>query len=339
MRKLYFLFCLSLFAFTVQAQFLMKSNTHLLRTGDEHYFIIANNANPGLEGADIIWDFSNLEERSNLTSYMYSAYTTEKSAEIPEANAVLEEFGNKFYFKVTDGIIEQYGTVTKNNTITKYDEPFVKMVFPFNYGDQYSGNYSGVVEGKNNYQAVFSGTYTLEADAFGTLKLPGNIVYNDVVRIKTEKQQCYNNQNCNCSVISYKWYSQNVRYPLLTIIQNKTSQGVKPTRTAYYAKAENDLSENKNESFISENIKALVYPNPFKDEFKIDYTIQKDADVLIAIYDNSGKRVSSISRLNQKAGNYSETINTNKVGEQLGMYHIRIIAGCESISKTIVRTE
>lgn len=338
MRKLYFVLCLSLFAFTVQAQFLMKSNTHLLRTGDEHHFIIANNANPGLDGAGIVWDFSNLEKRSTLTSHMYSAYTTEKAQEIPEANSVLEEFDNKFYFKVSDGMIEQYGTVTKN-TITKYDEPFVKMVFPFNYGDQYSGSYSGVVEGQNNYQAVFTGTYTLDADAFGTLKLPGNIVYHDVIRIKTEKQQCYNNQQCNCIVISYKWYSQDVRYPLLTIIQSKTSQGIKTTRTAYYANATNKSVDNNNKPLISENIQATVYPNPFKSEFKIDYTITDDSDVMIEIYDNSGKRLSSISKRNQKAGVYTETINSSQLGEQLGMYHIRIIAGDESVSETVVRTE
>jgi hypothetical protein len=60
---------------------------------------------------------------------------------------------------------------------------------------------------------------------------------------------------------------------------------------------------------------------------------------MIEIYDNSGKRISSISKLNQKAGLYSETIQSNKLGEQLGIYHIRIIAGKESISETMVRVE
>ena len=339
MRKFYLAICISMLTYPLQAQFLMQSNTHLLRTGDEHYFIITNNAGPGTGGTNVIWDYSSLEQNSTLTSYMYSAYSTEKSAEIPEANAVLEEFGNKFYFKVSDGLIEQYGTVTQNNTITKYDQPFVKMVFPFNYGDQYSGNFSGVVEGINNYKASFTGTYSLEADAYGTLILPGNIVYKDVVRIKTEKQQCYNNQNCNCSVITYKWYSQDVRYPLLTIIQNKTTQGVKTSRTAYYAKAESKKTDRTDVSFASENIKAKVYPNPFQSEFKIDYTIIQNSDVMIEIYDNSGKRLRSISKLNQKAGLYSETIQSNKLGEQLGIYHIRIIAGNESISETMVRVE
>lgn len=339
MKKFYTIIYLCLFAFGLQAQFLMRSNTHLLRTGDEHCFIITNNVGPGVGGQLITWDFRALSKKSELTSYMYSAYNTEKSMEIPEANAVLEEYGNMFYFKVSDGIIEQYGTVTPNNTITRYDKPFIKMVFPFKYGDSYSGDFSGTIEGQNNYSASFTGTYSHEVDAYGTLILPGNIIYENVIRIKTVKEQCYNNQACNCQVISFKWYSEDVRYPLLTIIQNNTSEGLKTTQTAYFAKAENTNTKQEIKTFSSQNIKAVVYPNPFKGEFKIDYTTSKDSDVVIEIYDNSGKKVCYVSRNNQKAGAYTETINSYNLGSQLGMYHIRIMAGNEIVTKTIVRAE
>lgn len=341
MKKIYLAIVFVGLFLTSHSQFLMKSNTHILREGDEHYFNITNNVNPGPAGETRIWDFSGLETRSQLTSYMYSAYITDNSADIPDANTVLEEFETKFYFKASDGIIEQYGTVTKNNTITKYDKPFVKMVFPFNYGDSYSGDFSGTIEGANNYKANFTGSYLLEADAYGTLILPGNIVCKNVFRIKTVKEQCYNNKSCNCKTISYKWYSEDVRYPLLTIIQNESSKGTRTFRTAYYSKAENknNNTENRNSGLISENIQANIYPNPFSREFQLDYTIQKDSDVIIEIYDNSGKRVSSIKKENQKAGNYTENINSDNLGDQLGMYHIRIIAGKESISKTVIRGE
>ena len=341
MKKIYLAIVLVGFFLSSYSQFLMKSNTHILREGDEHYFNITNNIDPGNAGATQTWDFSNLETKSQLTSYMYSAYTTGNSIDIPEANTVLEEFETKFYFKTSDGIIEQFGTVSKNNTITKYDKPFVKMVFPFNYGDSYTGDFSGTIEGANNYKASFSGTYILEADAYGTLILPGNIIYKNVFRIKTVKEQCYNNSNsCNCSTVSYKWYSQDLRYPLLTIIQSKTSKGTKTMRTAYYAKAENNApNNNKNNSLVSENLKATIYPNPFSKEFKLDYTITIDSDVIIEIYDNSGKKLSSIQKLNQKAGYYTEIINSDEVGSQLGIYHIRIIAGNNSISKTVIRVE
>ena len=95
----------------------------------------------------------------------------------------------------------------------------------------------------------------------------------------------------------------------------------------------------ESKTIISQNIQAVVYPNPFKSEFKVDYTISKDSDVIIEIYDNSGKKIAFVKRTNQKAGIYTETVNSYELGDQLGIYHIRIIAGNESVSKTIVRAE
>ncbi len=326
--------------FASLAQFLMKNNTHMLRSGDEHYFNITNNVAPGAKGPSVVWDFRNLETKSTLTSYMYSAYSTEKTAELPEANTVLEEYGTRFFFKASNGIIEQYGTVTKNNTLTKYDVPFVKMVFPFNYGDSYSGNFSGTIYGKNNYEAQFTGTYLLEADAYGTIILPDNITYDNVFRIKTVKEQCYNGKDaCNCVSISYKWYAEDVRYPLLTIIQSQNSKGIKTIRTAYYSKGENKIDNDSPTKLTAQNVEVNIYPNPFMDEFKLDYTITTDTDVNIEIYDNSGRKLNSIQKLNQKAGYYTEIICNEDVKNQFGMFHIRVIAGNEVVSKTVIRGE
>ncbi|MDA3954115.1 MAG: T9SS type A sorting domain-containing protein [Bacteroidales bacterium] len=89
----------------------------------------------------------------------------------------------------------------------------------------------------------------------------------------------------------------------------------------------------------SENINAKIYPNPFKDVFNLDYTTTIDSDIRIEIYDNSGKKISSIHKPNQSAGNYTETINSTEIGNQLAMFHIRIIAGSEVISKTVISGE
>jgi hypothetical protein len=293
-----------------------------------------------MDGPSVVWDFSSLETQSTLISYMYSAYSAEKSMDIPEANTVLEEYGTQFYFKSYQGKIEQYGTVTKNNTLTIYEKPFVKMVFPFNFGDTYSGDFYGTVYGKNNYEAKFTGTFTLEADAYGTLILPGNMTYSNVFRIKTTKEQCYNGKKtCNCATISYKWYAQDIRYPLLTIIQNSSSTETKTIRTAYYSKAQNSSEDQKPQTFINENIEAKIYPNPFMNEFTLDYTIAIDSDVRIEIYDNTGRKVFANKYANQKAGYYSEIIKSDDIGDQLGIFHVRIISGEEFVSKTIIRGE
>ena len=58
MKKIYLIIIISLVAFSLQAQFLMESNTHILRAGDEHHFIIAKNVDPGIEGASVVWNFN-----------------------------------------------------------------------------------------------------------------------------------------------------------------------------------------------------------------------------------------------------------------------------------------
>lgn len=336
MKKLYiFSILVTVFTLSGYSQFLMKSNSHILQVGDEHYFNITNNVDAGASGAAIVWDFSKLETKSQLTSYMYDVAKTSNSLDIPEANTVLEEFGTRFFFKSTDNIMEQYGTVTAN-TITKYDKPFVKMVFPFDFGDIYSGDFSGTIIGSNFKQEVV-GNYILEADAYGTLIIPTGI-YTNVLRIKTYREEYSKGSKCNCATISYKWYAKDVRYPLLTIIQSQTVNGTTTFRTAYYSKFKiNEVIEK--EELPSENIVASIYPNPFSENFKIDYYLKQDNFVEIEIFDNSGRKVCSVQKDKQPAGYYNETITSDKLGNQMGLFHIRIKAGNEVISKTVIRGE
>ncbi|MFP4024548.1 MAG: T9SS type A sorting domain-containing protein [Thiohalospira sp.] len=338
MKKLYLFLILAATFLTAKSQFVLQNNSHVLRSGDEHYFNLCNTAGEGPSGPAQIWDFSKLETQSQLTSYMYHPDETNHAFDIPDANAVLEEFETKFFFRTSPNMIEQYGTISKNNTISRYDKPFVKMIFPFSYGDIYVGDFSGNVEGKNNYTATFTGSYTLEADAYGTLILP-NKTYHNVVRIKTIKEQCFNNNACNCGTISYKWYAKNIRYPLLTIIKTFSNSGERVIQTAYYSKIKESKAEITNEPLWENIIKANIYPNPFENEFTIDYLLSEDSDITIEIYDQSGRKLYAVNKKNQKAGFYNEIIKNDDIGEQLGMYHIRIVAGDTHISKTVVRSE
>ena len=338
MKKLYLVSIFFICFYTGKSQFVMQNSTHVLQTGDEHYFNICNTADEGPSGPAQVWDFSKLETQSQLTSYMYQPDETSFSSDMDAANAVLEEYNTKFYFRTSPHMIEQYGTVSKNNTIIRYDKPFVKMIFPFSYGDSYTGDFSGTVEGNNNYSATFTGSYTLEADAYGTLVLP-NKTYHNVLRLKTYKEQCYNNSACNCGNISYKWYVQGIRYPLLTIIKTHSSSGESVIRTAYYSKIKENKTEETNQPLWDETIQATIYPNPFENEFKIDYQLAVDSDITIEIYDNSGRKVHTIYKMSQKAGYYTERINSDDIGNQSGLYHIRFITGEESLSRSIIRSE
>jgi hypothetical protein len=324
----------------VQAQTVLKYQSHALQSGDNHHFKICENVKPGSSGANQIWDFSDLVDQEDLVSHMLIASDQDDANNFPASNVVIEEFGNNFFFEVEDNIVKQYGLQTKSNSIIKYDEPFVKMVFPFSYGDTYQGPFSGqIING--TYTNSVTGNYNLEADAYGTIILPGDITVKDVIRLKTTRTMSYGNCGASTS-ITYRWYCDNVRYPLLTIITHVSGKQEKTTRTAYYA----DLDEikDKNEqpkeggSFVKgQKINLNVYPNPFSKEANLKYKLKKQANVVIKLYNNKGKEVLTVVDQKQEKGQYTEVITEKSSDLPAGLYTLKAVVDNEVITKQIIK--
>jgi len=323
----------------VLAQTTLKTDAHTLRPGDQHQFIIAEKAKEGPAGYSQVWDFSDLEKKSEMKSKMLSAGFVKQSNEIPEANVVLEERGTHFFFDVSKHSMKQYGTITKNNTVIKYDKPFVKMFYPFEYGNSRSGDYAGRIISSKRERA-FTGNYLIEVDGYGKLKLPGDVVVNDVVRLKTVKKKTYEGSSHTSTIVSYKWYCDQVRYPLLTIIKYQRPDNDHYIKTAYYADA-GSIDQTKEEAKASEDAlkKASinVFPNPFREQLTLEYQLASKSDVEIIIYDSSGKKVKHINLNNQSAGNYRRNVSTSGDEFAEGMYHINIKAGNSVYKESLMK--
>ena len=133
MKKIYLsIIGITAFAVLSSGQTKLCSTDNAFKEGDSHEFILTTVAEEGQSGEKVIWDFSNLKSTNQtLTSHMLNVSSSEKSALIPEANLILEEFGNLFFFKVTSNGMEQYG-VSSCNSVTKFNKPFVKLKFNSN---------------------------------------------------------------------------------------------------------------------------------------------------------------------------------------------------------------
>jgi hypothetical protein len=338
MKKLYiFLTGLAICAAAVKGQTVLTYNNQALVPGTSHDFIFTINKSEGPSGANVIWDYSDLTpSKVNLTSHMLNPLHLEKSDEIKEANTVIEEFGNLFYFKVSQNSVEQYGAVSCN-TITKFDVPFVKLKFPFAFGDRANGNYSGIQESKNLKTKVY-GKYEILADAYGTLILPGNISISNVLRVK--QTRTYENDNSNLTEITYRWYTDDVRYPLLVIIKYSNSKGSYVAQTAYYSHA-----GERNKSAISTSISSIgsirdfsVYPSPYHDQLTISYELEKNSNVQIDLYDMSGRLSKTIlGKSKQEAGNHSISVSNDNFNLMPGIYYVRLTLDKDSYLKKIVK--
>jgi len=329
MKKLYLsIFLILGITAHIFAQVVLETENHTLRPGDEHPFVIVKNSKEGPGGNNQVWDFSDLEKKSEFKSHMLSSGFVKNAEKIPEANVVLEENGTHFFFDVSKNGMKQYGTITKNNTVIKYDKPFVKMVYPFEYGDAKSGQYSGrMITSKD--EKAFTGTYNIQVDGSGKLKLPGGVVIDDVVRLKTEKTKQYEGSSHKSTIVSYKWYCDQVRYPLLTIIKAERGDKSNYLKSAYYADAElidqeKEKDERKETQAGLNNKQVKVYPNPFRNDFTVEYQLGSSQDVEINVFNSSGQKVKNILLNDQKAGNYSRKISTNGEEFSEGMYYIHV---------------
>jgi hypothetical protein len=342
MKKFYItLSLLVCFVAGAMAQTALENYYHTFKPGDEHHFILTNKVEEGSAGYDMVWDFSGLKKKSELKSHMLLTSKAEESEQFPEANIVLEEYGNHFYFKMSGNSMKHYGTVTKNSVI-RYEKPAVKMVYPFEYGQAKEGEMAGTLETSRG-ERKFTGSYSIEVDGYGRLILPGGVEINDVVRLKTVKKKQYEKSSHTSTIVSYKWYCQHVRYPLLTIIKSVQPNRTYTMKTAYYANAEAiaksqaEASVDKEKMEFSGDIK--VYPNPFGKTFKVDYTLADKGDVRITIFDNTGKIMKDLTLKDQAAGAYTQTVTADEDKFVNGIYHVKIQAGNKETKQRVVKMD
>lgn len=337
MKKLYFsLVALLIISFTVSGQITLTSKTHGFRVGDSHDFIITKNADEGLAGENVIWDFSALEKtEKTLTSHMLNPQGLAYSDSISSSNLVLEEYGNLFYFNASSDIMEQYGSVCCN-TITKYDKPFVKLKFPFSYGNKVAGFYSGT-QVSNNSSVPVNGTYEIFADANGTLLLPNDLTIDNVLRVKQTRTIEYTNGG-KMNEITYRWYAAGVRYPVLVIIKYVTASSSSVAQTALYAhigKCKKSVTDIASTGLVSS---FEVFPNPCEEFLTIKYNMEKAGKVTLELYDASGRYSKAIvNNLKVAGGQQNMTISAEENGILPGIYYLRLTAGDASFTRKIVK--
>jgi hypothetical protein len=330
MRKHYFITIGAVFAFcSLQAQITLTQKTHGIVPGNAHEFIFAEGVNEGEAGKNIVWDFSNLKAtNTTLTSRML----TSTGAEIPSSNVAIEEFGNIFYFAETNAGILDRGFVS-GNSVVKYVKPATKLVFPLTFGSKVTGDFSGV-QTNGVQESTIGGSYEVTSDAYGTLLLPNGITVKDALRVKQTRSYI---TGCACKEIVYRWYTAQLHYPVLVITKYSDGAGnERPVLTAYHpyqpSLEKSKVIEDEN-STLSGGVD--VFPNPWTDVLKINYTLNSDQTVSVELNDASGRLVKVVQTpLNQTKGSYSLSI-TDQV--PAGIYIVKIQTGTKLASYKIVK--
>ena len=85
-----------------------------------------------------------------------------------------------------------------------------------------------------------------------------------------------------------------------------------------------------------ENFNLNIYPNPFKDQTAIEYTLTQSNRVVISIYSTDGRLISTLVSSNQDAGKHQVQLTGNDMLSQ-GIYIMKMTIGDQLMTRQIVK--
>jgi hypothetical protein len=323
----------------LMAQFKMTSKSHGLLANEFNQMKLCNYAEPGQAGMNVTWDFSGLELKDDFQGSIDQAFFAQNASDFSNANVVLKEFSNQFFFEGNENQLLLKGVAVNGKPIMKFSEPFVKMKYPFTMGDQFSGTYGGkYFAGKTT--GTIDGNYNVKADAYGKLILPGGVEVPNALRVKTVRNYTrkLNSSASQVQVTTYRWYAENVRFPMLVFIENKVTNGNRE-HVSHQAAYKDQYTALKKSTSVDEELfeaKLNVYPNPYKELLNIEYNLKETGEVKIELFNSVGQKLKTIVDETRSGGEYAHELKASELNLKPGAYYIKFnLNGKEKLQKVM----
>ena len=339
MKKYILLFMYGFAVAFAQAQTTLTNESHGFVANERNPMMLTEYVEPGLYGKNIVWDFSNLDITNNFEGLILDKYTSKCSDFFSKGNIVLEEFGNYFLFQTSAEKLEQFGFISSSgNTKIVYSKPFVKMQYPFTYGSKFSGDFEGDYIVNNLRVGEIHGSYRVEGDAKGRLLLPNAKELPNVLRVKEVKKykQTINSNAIDIEDVTYRWYVENHRFPVLVLIKStyfSNGNPVTSTKAAFNSKIVG--TTNVNERLV-DDLKIDIYPNPYQGRVTVAYNLGNESKVNISVYDLSGKLISVLVNGVESAGLNKHFFSAVELGMPAGAYVVKLKIGDHEMSRKIL---
>ena len=345
MKHIYLTLTCIAISVTLSAQTVLRHQTHGLVADHTNDMKITDYTDPGPAGKNVVWDFRSLKLNEDFVGVLDNPVHSKGENIFSKANTRLEEFGNSFFFLTTKKSIEQHGYMFANgNTYIVYNEPFVKMQYPFSYNKSFNGNFSGTYNTTEKQLGTIEGTYAVEADGLGTLMLPGNMVYEKALRVKEVKSfdQTINDRTYNIETTTYRWYVNEHRFPILVLINSVTTyqdgRNFTSTQAAYNPVAIKEGAKPLDIDYMVETT-LETYPNPYHDYVNIKFRLVEDAKVNLSVYDITGKLIKVIFSGSESAGEKIFKFSGKEINLSDGAYIVKLNANGKEISRRIVEIQ
>ena len=91
----------------------------------------------------------------------------------------------------------------------------------------------------------------------------------------------------------------------------------------------------KESTATTEKTSLTSFPNPFGDNSTVSFYLEKRANVLLAVYDISGKQVAVLKRGQLDAGRHNTSLTGNALSK--GVYTLKLVYGDKTITKKVLK--
>ncbi|MDR3351111.1 MAG: T9SS type A sorting domain-containing protein [Prevotellaceae bacterium] len=318
----------------LSAQPVLTYGTHGLKAGENNSMRQVQYVEPGNAGAMQVWDYRQLSP-------------------LNEGKTETVEQGENGAFKITsaDGGVFTYACnedaniyegYTGPGRLVRFEQPVVKIRYPFGYGATLTGSFSARCFYGANHEmgGNMAGNYSSEADAYGVLLLPDNVIWYNVLRVKTKES--YVEELCNntqVELVKYLWYAPEHRYPVFvtwnitytpengapsTVNESFcTTAAPAPASPEMTVTAEEITEEQIANTIVAPEVTYSIFPNPYNSYFHLTYTLEKETLVDIALFSTSGQYIKHLVKNVWQKGPQHLTYNPRS-SDLAGFYLLRM---------------
>lgn len=292
------------------------------------------NIDPGIGGANIVWDFSTISgelfiEGSGAICVDPATTPFADSSAVNNADICIRNIDNPdvgpYQYHDNDNssqnLLAMGFLMQTNNSFTTYTDICTSLEFPFAYGDSFNDTWEllGFHIDYGYYFMRDSAMSTIEADAYGTIITPLG-EFQNALRIKTTTidYSWYRYEAGGDWIptgpftdIEYTWYVPNIKVPVMIIteLEGFTSYSVRYL-------VEHDFTTQIEDHHLSHQIE--IFPNPAKDKVVIKTVNPINCS---SVYSLSGQQLDVLNLESRQS--YQQIIDFSKYSK--GIYFIEVV--------------
>ena len=121
--------------------------------------------------------------------------------------------------------------------------------------------------------------------------------------------------------------SDGFRYFVSVVKTNPCNASLLKAESGPYSQSLSNIVEFKSSGLTRENtLNASVYPNPFSENFSVDFTLDQNSDVFIEVINATDQKTAEFIHKNMAAGSQQLQMNAHSMNVSKGICYIRITA-------------